>query len=798
MNKVKKVLKNVLSIFSYSIFITVIFINACLISLSFYGSNTNVGLSNVAKKVTNSNENEIALISEIKTNNQEEINSIIENHTYSKPFYNCVSRITTASIKGYNVSIIDVPACDHKYYSYNHIYSENAWTNFTKGTIVLSSEFYSVIGAKNIGVITVFNNNNSFDFAVAGFCEGTSNFKRDRLGNLLSDSLGYYAVVLREDFESFTTEKLMKTINIGTNDNRTVQNNVNSWINDPLINNRKTLLTNNELNSILKFNNFISDFKPFFIPIGIISTLILIASFVAFLILYIDDSKKSKLTKFIVPMISLVMFFVLVVLLSIIVLPLSFGNVSLSNVGLLIAPLSIGALLTAILFFLLLKKEKQFDFLSKPDSNGKKTIWILNHYATTPSNGPLPRHYYLAKRFMKAGYNVSIFASNQLHATDNEVSIRKGFFREITENGVRFIFVKTIRYHGNGIKRILNIFSFYLALLIHWDQIANVIGKPDIVIASSAHLWTCLAGLRIAKELNIPCISEVRDLWPEELFTVGKVKENSIFGKYLLNIEKKIYRNSDALVFTKEGDTDHIKEMKWDTANGGKIDLDKCYYINNGVDFEEWNENLTKNPFKYDGLEDKTFKVGYAGSIRPMNSVDFLVDTAELLKDKKDIHFYIAGSGSLLEQLKQDSANRKLNNITFIGYLDKKTVPSFLSQMNVNILMYSNDKYNWSRGNSSNKLFEYMAAGKPIISTVKTGYSIINKYECGTELNEYTPNELANSVLSFKKMSKKKYDKICNNSCTSAKDFDFDALSLKYLGIINKLLEDNKRGEENE
>ena len=79
-----------------------------------------------------------------------------------------------------------------------------------------------------------------------------------------------------------------------------------------------------------------------------------------------------------------------------------------------------------------------------------KTIWIMNHYATTPSNGPLPRHYYLAKRFVKCGYKVIIFASNQLHATGTEVTIEKGKYAAVDENGIKFVFLKNYVYICTG------------------------------------------------------------------------------------------------------------------------------------------------------------------------------------------------------------------------------------------------------------------------------------------------------------------------------------------------------------
>ena len=95
-----------------------------------------------------------------------------------------------------------------------------------------------------------------------------------------------------------------------------------------------------------------------------------------------------------------------------------------------------------------------------------------------------------------------------------------------------------------------------------------------------------------SKKLKIPCICEVRDLWPEAIFAVGKAKESSLLGKLLVAGEHWIYKKADALVFLKEGDTNYLKERKWTQEQGGDIDFKKCYYINNGVDIEVFNKEI--------------------------------------------------------------------------------------------------------------------------------------------------------------------------------------------------------------
>lgn len=415
----------------------------------------------------------------------------------------------------------------------------------------------------------------------------------------------------------------------------------------------------------------------------------------------------------------------------------------------------------------------------------KNNIWIFNHYATDMYKNRGGRHYFFAKYLLKKGYNVKIFCANTYHNKKNYIEIEKGFYKEDICDNIPFVFVKTISSTGNGLKRILNMALFYFNIFKATKTILKN-EKPDIIIASSVHPLTMVAGIKIAKKIKVPCICEIRDLWPEAIFSFGKLKENSILGKILIRGEHWIYKNADALIFTKPGDTDYLKEKKWTTELGGDIDLNKCYYINNGVDITVYNE-LIKNKIEDEDLNNNKFNVVYTGTIRPVNNIGNLLDTAKLLEKNNDIQFLIYGEGNQLEELKQRVDNEKIDNVKLKGYIDKQKIPYILSRSSANILNYSQKLYNWKRGNSSNKLFEYMAAGKPIISTVKMGYDFIEKYNCGISLEENTPQELAKQILNIKNLSPEEYQKYSNNAINGAKDFDFNILTEKLIKVIERL-----------
>lgn len=414
----------------------------------------------------------------------------------------------------------------------------------------------------------------------------------------------------------------------------------------------------------------------------------------------------------------------------------------------------------------------------------KRNIWILNHYATQQSKNRGGRHYWIAETLIEYGYSPTIFCASTLHGLDEAIdTYGKNYIINEVDN-IPFIFVKTPKYKDNGISRINNMAAFYRRLFPVAKRYAIKHGKPDVILASSVHPLTLVAGINIARKFDIPCICEVRDLWPESIVAYGILKRDSIITKLLYMGEKWIYKNADAIIMTWEGGKDYIKEQGWDKD----IDLSKISHINNGVAIDTFDKNSRNNVISDKNLSDKSFKnVIYTGSIRKVNNLGILLDAAKVIKNKgfDDIRFLIYGSGDQLEMLKERCKIEDINNVIFKGQVHKKYVPYILKNSHVNILHNSStslDKY----GQSQNKLFEYLAAGKCIVQTYTTGYSILNKYNCGISVPVQSPEGIAKAVI-----------KACNNETLNktmgknarkaAYDYDFGVLTKKLIDIVEKL-----------
>lgn len=418
----------------------------------------------------------------------------------------------------------------------------------------------------------------------------------------------------------------------------------------------------------------------------------------------------------------------------------------------------------------------------------KKNIWIMNHYATVMYTQNGGRHYSLAKNMLSQGYSPIIICASTYHNLDKNIDIPQGKYKVLYNNKIPFIFVKSPPYKGNGFSRIKNIGCFTFNVVSSYLKIVKKFTKPDLIIASSVHPLTLIAGIIVGHRLSIPCICEIRDLWPESLVAYGYLKRNSFLARILYFIEKTVYQKADAVIMTWEGGYDYIIDRGWDA----EIPPKKVHYISNGIDISEFNDNKQNIKIHDNDLEDaEHIKVVYTGSIRRVNNLRLIVESAKILKEHNDIKFLIYGDGDERKELEELYRKYNLKNIIFKGNVKKNEIPYILSMSDINLLHNSSTDLN-RYGQSQNKLFEYLASGKPILQTYSTKYNIIEKYGLGIAISEQNPSEIANGILNLI-ARKSEWDDIQNRSAEVSKQFDYIGLTSKLIKII-----ESTRGKDHE
>lgn len=418
----------------------------------------------------------------------------------------------------------------------------------------------------------------------------------------------------------------------------------------------------------------------------------------------------------------------------------------------------------------------------------KKTVWIMNHYAGDMFFNKGGRHYWFAKYLQREGYKPVVFCCNAQHN-------KQGFYvdtdklwmeQKAEEIDTPWVFIQARTYANNGKDRVLNMIDFYRNLKKTAKEYAKLHGKPDIILASSVHPLTLVAGIQLAKHFGVKCICEIRDLWPEAIVAYSsKLTRKHPVAKVLYNGEKWIYKKADALIFTQEGGPDYIREQGWDREHGGPIDMAKAYHINNGVDLEAFEKNKKNFWLEDADLDDQEhFKVVYAGAIRRINNLGIILDAAKETTDPS-IRYIIFGDGDELPLLQQRVQDEKITNVVFKGRVNKQYIPSVVSRADVNIVHWEMNPL-LRVGESYNKSFEYFAAGKPVFYTIRPNYSIVEKYHCGRLTEGFEAKDLADGIMSMKDMTQEEKNIMAANAYRAAQEYDFRNLTQKLIDIVEQ------------
>ena len=346
-------------------------------------------------------------------------------------------------------------------------------------------------------------------------------------------------------------------------------------------------------------------------------------------------------------------------------------------------------------------------------------IWLINDYGTHPEFGQFTRNYYFGKELEKLGHAPIVFSGSHPHNTNLQLIEGDEKFCIYKSEPFPWVLIKTLNYAGNKKKRFLSMFVFYKNMI----TASKKFPKPDAIIGSSAHPLTALLAIRLGKKLKCKGIVEIRDLWPEELVDLKVLNRNGFIARIMYRMEYWLYKHADAVIFTMEGGRQYIVDRNWAGLN--KIDLKKVYYVNNGVSLQDYKKDLENNKFFDKDLENSSiFKVVYTGSIRKANGIDRILDIATKLLSHVNICFLIWGAGDYVDSLQKQINEKKITNVKYKGCVEKKYIPYILSKSDLNILNYQNaDLFKY--GCSNNKLFEYLASKKPVLSTVKMNYSIL-------------------------------------------------------------------------
>ncbi|HYG89505.1 MAG TPA: glycosyltransferase family 4 protein [Azospirillum sp.] len=372
-------------------------------------------------------------------------------------------------------------------------------------------------------------------------------------------------------------------------------------------------------------------------------------------------------------------------------------------------------------------------------------ILLINHYAGSDQLGMEYRPFYLAREWVADGHTVTIVGASFSHLRNRQPEIHADL--EVTEEeGVRFRWLRTRGYTGNGLGRIANMATFVSKLYAYADRIARE-ERPDVVICSSTYPLDIYPGARIARKAGARLVFEVHDLWPLSPMLLGGYSPRHPYIQAMQHAEDYAYRCSDTVVSILPYTLEHMVGRGMDPA--------KFVHIPNGVPVAQVQAAAGALPAAVQALVERErardhFLVGYAGSMNPSNAVGTLVEVARLLATEK-VSFLLAGNGPQAPTLREQAARSGLTSFHMVGPLPKPVVPAFLRALDVGVMpWFSSPLHRF--GVSHNKMFDYMLASRPVVQANDASDNLATEADCGIAVPPDDPAALAQAILTLSRM----------------------------------------------
>ena len=392
------------------------------------------------------------------------------------------------------------------------------------------------------------------------------------------------------------------------------------------------------------------------------------------------------------------------------------------------------------------------------------SIWWINQFALPPSQPGGGRHVQIARALAKQGCATTIVASSTNYMTGQEVE-------PVDNCDLDFVQIPIGCRWPGAMGKFLRMRSF-------GKKVANGkwIGKrtkPDVIIGSSPSLHAANAAAMLALQFDIPFIVEVRDIWPLSLVEVAGVSPKHLVVRHLYKLEEQVMRRAARVISLLPQAGNYFS--KYGTKS------DTIDWIPNGVDMEMF-------PPPKLSLNERT-TVLYVGSLGPPNGMRTILDAAKMLQaTHPSIQFRIIGDGSAKEKLKLYARSKNMTTVSFEPAITRQNVPAELANADILVAnVPNNDLYKY--GISLNKLYEYLASGKPIALAASAADDPVTTAGVGPVVPPDDAVALADRIATIATMTQEERDELGRKGRRFVQENNtFDLLAERVLSSVQKAL----------
>lgn len=333
-------------------------------------------------------------------------------------------------------------------------------------------------------------------------------------------------------------------------------------------------------------------------------------------------------------------------------------------------------------------------------------LLIHQHFYPEPS-GTAKSSYEIAKYFCRRGYEINVITEFPNRNFESSPDKNKKLKKYEIIDGIKVYRLRNrFKYSRKPIQRLLAYLSFTIKSFLYGIKLSEN-NKTKIILTIQA-IPSALPGCLLSKIFRQKHIFYCTDMMPDLGIVSGMIK-NKIIIKSLNFFEKITYINCNAIFAVTEMMAEEIKTR---TTNPN------VFVLPDWMDDNHY--NTKKNVYLKDLVNQYALKgkkvLLYIGNIGFLQNIGVFVELAKKIQNEPSLSefiFIIGGVGVEAQELKKKVEQYKLDNIKFIGIVDRNLVPSFLKLSNILLMNFLDHPH--LKLYRSSKIFDYIIAEKPVL-----------------------------------------------------------------------------------
>ena len=286
-------------------------------------------------------------------------------------------------------------------------------------------------------------------------------------------------------------------------------------------------------------------------------------------------------------------------------------------------------------------------------------------------------------------------------------------------------------------------------------------------------LQTC----QLSREFEIPVVFRLLDI------AHGLVKI-PFLDKIIKNLEKQVFKNSSKTFTTTEHLSKYAVSMGSSLENTEKF----LYGVNTKIFFPMSKDLSLLHKLKF---SDNDKILVFMGTIYNFAGLDYFISKFYLIeKQFSNVKFLIVGDGPYKKTLEKIILKHNLESkIHITGFVDQKEIPNYLSLADICINTF--DINDVTKRIIPTKILEYLACGKPVITTPLLGIKeFFPSEDFGVSYS--TPELFHQSVIDLL-LNKQKMDKMAQDGSNYVKNtLDWELITDSLLEKFRTIIKENK------